>query len=318
MKSIDYDGKPISAPGMWAKVGLDRYHGNLCDGPSISSSGLRSIFLKSPAHYWDTSYLNPQRSDHEDDKESFVLGRAVHHLILGEPFFAKLFVIRPAEMADEEGEIKPWHGGRNVCKKWLAEQEKTGRTVLIGEQVERIKGMALSLGKHPLIRAGVLNGLIERSLVFQDKETGVWVKARPDAIPTDSGDFGELKTARGIGDDADRAMRTYRYDMQASVMRMAARTVLNMDMSSFSLVFVESKRPYCVDVVQIDKVDIDEAEHDVRAALKVFAHCLKTKEWFGPTGSQRDARTAFFPEQMRERAKFRREFLGDEIRSATT
>ena len=38
-----YDGQPITTPGIYSGVSMDRYHGpDLCAGPSISSSGLRT------------------------------------------------------------------------------------------------------------------------------------------------------------------------------------------------------------------------------------------------------------------------------------
>lgn len=316
MKTIKWTGEVVAAPGMFSDIPLSTYHETvdgkykaLCAGPSISSSGLRTIFTDSPAHWWVKSPMNPNRVEQTDNK-SLTLGRAAHHLLVGQPNFAREFIIRPDEIGG-----KPWHGNRNECKAWLEAATQSGKTVLTAEMVDDIKGMAISLGKHPLVQAGILRGLIERSIVFRDKETGIWIRVRPDSIPTDSGDFADIKTSKEIGDGTDAAMRNYRYDMQATLVRWACREVLDVEFASFSDVFVESSAPYCVDVVTIASQDLDEAEADCRAALRTFAHCLKTGEWFGPVGTQRDARTAFFSESFRERAKFRREFLQREIGS---
>ena len=51
-----------------------------------------------------------------------------------------------------------------------------------------------SLAEEPLIKAGILNGLVEHTMVYQDKETGVWIKVRPDCVPTDGADISDLKT----------------------------------------------------------------------------------------------------------------------------
>lgn len=319
LKTIKWDGEKITEPGVYADVDMIRYHElvggkyvPLCAGVSTSSSALRVIFNKSPAHFWDKSPMNPNRAE-QADSEAFIKGRAAHLLLVGQPNFAREFVIRPDTYTDKKtGEEKKWNGNATPCIEWLASAAKSGRTVLTGKMVDDIRGMAISLGKHPLVQAGILRGLIERTLVFRDKETGIWVKARPDAIPTDSGDFADIKTSAGVGEDADKSIRNFRYDVQGSLVRWACRE-LELPFSSFSDVFVESTSPYCVDVVTIDTRDLDEAEHDCRAALRTLAHCLKTKEWFGPVGTQRDARTAFFSEAFRERAKFRREFLQREI-----
>jgi hypothetical protein len=256
--------------------------------------------------------MNPNRIERAET-ESLIVGRAAHHLLVGQPQFAKEFVIRPDTYPEKKtGEPKKWTMAADYCKQWAAAQEQTGRTILASEEVEKIKGMAISLGKHPLVQAGILRGLIERSIVFKDKATGIWVRTRPDSIPTDSGDYADIKTSKEIGEGTEAAMRNYRYDMQAALLRWACREV-GLPFSSFADVFVESKPPHCVDIVTIDTRDLDEAESDCRTALKVFSHCLKTGEWFGPVGTQRDARTAFFSEQFRERTKFRREFLQREI-----
>ncbi|HSV24351.1 MAG TPA: PD-(D/E)XK nuclease-like domain-containing protein, partial [Xanthobacteraceae bacterium] len=295
----------ITAPGIYADVPMQAYHElvdgkyvPLCDGPSISSSGLRKIFTQSPAHFWAKAPMNSDRIE-EADKKAFVLGRAAHLLLVGQPHFAREFIIRPDTYEDEKtGSEKPWNGNANKCKGWLAAAKQSSKTVLTTDMVEDIKGMAISLGKHPLVRAGILNGLIERSIIFRDKGTGIWVRTRPDSIPTDSGDYADIKTSFEIGEGTEKAMRNFRYDMQAALLRWACREV-GLPFSSFADVFVESTPPYCVDIVTIDTRDLDEAEADCRIALKVFAHCLKSGEWWGPVGTQRDARTAFFSEQFR-------------------
>lgn len=299
----------ISKKGVYS-LSMADYHGQPCIGPSVSSSGLRTIFSESPAHFWVKSSLNPNAIE-QKDSEAFVFGRAAHHLLLGEDDFSTLFVVRP-----EEIEGAAWQGNRTVCKKWIADQQKAGRTVLTPAQIEAIRGMARSLAAHPLIDAGILNGDIEKSLIWQDKETGIWLKARPDAIPNDSGDFADLKTTSETGFKLDRSVSAYRYDMQAALTKWACKEVLGIDMEEFSFVFVEKEPPHCVDVLVLDKEDIQAAEHDLRAALRTLAYCLKNNDWFGPSGTQRDARYVSLGEFARNSALARREFLEREIKPA--
>jgi len=313
VKIETWDGRPIAKSGAFKGIPIDKYHSSsICAGPSTSSGDLRILFSKSPAHCWNESRLNPNRSS-ETEKAHFSLGRATHHLLLGERWFSKAFVIQPSELVDPRtGELRPWQGNRTVCREWLETARKSGRTPLTADAVENIKGMAMALGRESLVIAGILRGQIEVSLVFRDKETGLFVRARPDAIPTDSGDFADLKTTADIL-NVDKSIRSYRYDMQAGVVRWACREVLGIEMSSFSLIFVESAPPHCVQIVTLEQQDLDEGEADARVALRTFAHCLKTKRWFGPQGSQRDARAAYFSDTFREQTKFRRELLAREI-----
>jgi hypothetical protein len=299
--------KKITRDGVY-RMSLADYHGQPCDGPSISSSGLRTIFQKSPAHFWSTSSLNPE-AEPQEDSAAFVLGRAAHHLLLGEDDFSTLFIARPETLKGE-----PWHGNRTVCKAWLSEQDLAGRTVLMPSDIKAIRGMARSLSAHPLVKAGILNGEIEQSLIVKDKKTGLYLKSRPDVIPNDSGDFADLKTSSVFGPELDKEIGKYGYDMQAALVAMNYREVFEGRLlQSFSFVFVETKAPHCVEVLTLKSEDIEEAEKDLRAAIDTFAYCLRTGDWFGPGGTQRDARFAHIPDWVSRDRAFRRDELRREI-----
>lgn len=123
-------GKQITKPGIYSNIPLESYHrGDICDGPSVSSNGLRTLFRKSPAHFYDAWPGNPDHFENVD-KEEFILGRAVHHLVLGEPAFAKHFVGQPDSYDDPKtGEEKAWSNLSNVCKAWNAEQARLRRAI---------------------------------------------------------------------------------------------------------------------------------------------------------------------------------------------
>jgi hypothetical protein len=284
MEATLWTGEPIDTPGLYRGVSMDAYHGQLTTGPSISSSGLRTIFYESAAHYFAGSYLNPNRVE-EEPGEALIFGRAAHHLLLGEAEFGRHFVVRPEELNGA-----PWQGNRKDCKLWLEAMRAERLTVLVGKQIEHIRGMAASLAGHPLIHAGALNGLIEHSLVWQDPETGIWLKARPDAIPTTDLDFSDLKTAADVTDEGiETAIGRDGLNMQGALVAMGCRAVFGRELTSFSLVFVEKTPPYCVRVKTLKPCDLELGEQQVRAALSVFARCIETGRWPGPGGEQTDA-----------------------------
>lgn len=290
MIEFAWNGKTITNPGLYRDIDISRYHEvingkhvPLCDGPSISSTGLRTIANEDPEHFYAGWAGNPNRVE-RTEKEHFVIGRAVHHLLLGQSFFAKEFIIRPDELMDPKtGEMKPWQGNRTVCKEWMERAQASGRAVLSGEMVENIKGMSIKLGRHPLVRAGILNGKVERSLIWKDKETGIWLKARPDAIPTDSGDFTDFKSTISVQWlDLMRTLEDFSYHQQAALVREGAREVLGMEMSTFTLLFQEKKNPWSVRDVRLKDNDLDRGQKQNRAALRTFWRCLKNNEWPGP------------------------------------
>jgi len=268
---------------------LSQYHrGDICVGPSVSSSSLRKIMEYSPAHFFAYSPLNPNRRP-EPDKKAFRLNRALHHLILGEAFFSKLFIVHPEAIADDEGKdaglVKPWNNHRKKCKAWIAEQQADGKTVLTPDEVEQIIGMSKTLAENSEVREGILRGWVERSMFWQDEETGLWVKARPDSIPRNL-EYGDLK---GTGttvrwDDMQKSIEDWRYYQQAALVAEGTRILFGEEMKQFTYVFVENKYPHCVDTVEIKDDDLKRGHEDNRVARRIIAHCLKTGHWYGPGG----------------------------------
>ena len=273
---------PITKPGIYPGINIDVYHsGGICNGPSVSSTGLRRLWNMSPAHFWHEWSCNPKHVPVKPTKP-MILGRAAHHIFLGEDDFATLFIMQPDALPDEDGDLLPWQGNRKVCRQWLKDQAKAGRTVLTAEQLETIRGMGQSLAKDPLVQAGALNGTIECSMFTRDKETGLWLKARPDAIPTSDGDFSDIKTIDDISDDG--IFRALRYNglHQQGALIWEVCDALNQPFTSFNLVFVESKPPHCVRVVPLTDDDLNRGRRQNRAMLRLIATCINENRWPGP------------------------------------
>lgn len=277
MNITKWNGQPITKPGIYSGVPMEVYHGaNLCDGPSVSSSGLRKIVNQSPAHYFCESPYNPDRIE-QKETEALTFGRAAHHLLLGEDDFNTLYVVRPDK----------WDSWRtDAAKQWKIAQEEQGRTVLLPGKLETIRGIARSLASHPLIDAGILNGAIEQTIVWRCKDTGVWLKARPDAIPNDAGDFADLKTTTSVQSaDLARAIAEHGYHQQAALIAAGWHALTGHDIASFSFVFVEKSPPFCTRIVTLKDDDLARGERQNYQATKIFAACMASGEWPGPGGA---------------------------------
>lgn len=321
MRVIRWDGEPISKPGVYSGVPMAAYHGGkLCVGPSISSSGLRTIFdpARGPMSYWIESPLNEKRIEPEE-KEAFVLGRATHHLFLGEADFGKHFTARPAELNG-----KPWQGNRTECREWLDAMADAGLTVLSPGQIEAIRGMGGLLPwqdgledsgiKNSFLGRSILRGLIEHTVVAQDPATGIWLLSRPDAIPVDSTEAGDLKTTTDVGHKAlGWTLDDYRYDMQAELAARCLQQAAGVELTSFSFIFVMKRPPHAVRVVELNRDNIADAAADNDIAIRTFAHCLKTGRWPGPGGAVSDAIPLSRSQRSLEEAAGRRSILEMEL-----
>jgi hypothetical protein len=268
-----WDGQKIGQPGIYS-LPIEFYHGDACVGPSISSSGLRTIESLTPKHFFNDSYLNPNRAP-QKQKDAFDFGRAAHTLLLGESGFRDQFVVRP----------DIWDSWRtNDAKAWKASQIKAGKTVLDSDDIEAIKAIAESLQSDPLVSLGLLNGEIERSLIWQDKETGIWLKSRPDALPVNADIVADLKTTdRADPVSVRRTILDYGYHMQLALVGMGMKELLGRTLGNDDhvLVFVEKKAPFCVNVKPVDIEWIAAGRMQIRRALRTFADCLSKGEWPG-------------------------------------
>lgn len=328
MNVIPWNGEPISEPGIYSGVPMNVYHSaGLCVGPSISSSGLRTIFdpAKGPMAYWVYSPLNPNAQE-QPDSEAFILGRAAHHLFLGEADFGRNYTAEPETYPDSKtGQMKPWSNNSNFAKEWREHVEAEGLTVLTRKQLDQIRGMAgvlpwqagledSGLRNNAVVRAGALQGLIEHSIIAFDAETGVWLKSRPDVIPTDSLEFNDFKTSADVSDEAIRkTLDSYRYDMQADLASTCMEQACGSPFTSHGFIFASKSVPHATAVAELDPEDLAEAAKDNRTALRTFARCLETNRWPGPAGQRGDAAVICRSAWNRTRASDRRAYLEQEL-----
>jgi hypothetical protein len=306
-KGITWKGGSIVEPGIYSNMPLDHYHSAaVCDAPAISSSGLRTIFNSSPAHYWVGSPYNKQRLD-EPTPRHFALGRAMHHLAMGQAAFDREFAVTPEYTKNAQGASVAWSLRTNHAKAWIEACEKSKRDWITRSEIEQIRGMSEALAANGFVTgAGVLQGFVERSGFYRDEETGVWLKIRPDVIPSHrGGEMVDLKTCASVQwPDLLRAVENHGYDQQFSLMREVLRK-LKMPFTAAALVFVEKTPPHCVRVVELSDDDLDMGEAKNRTALRRFALCWNANRWPGPGGERRDAETLKLTDAARARADSR-------------
>jgi hypothetical protein len=283
MKIIKWNGKKIAMQGVYSGIPLATYHSaGICEGKAVSSSPIRKAWSQSMAHFFDTWCENPGAEPTEPTRE-MILGSAAHHLLLGEAAFASQYVARPLTYRDlKTAEEKKWHASAGPCVKWEALQAKAKKTVVTEDELNRIKGMARSLVLEPLVSAGILSGSVECSMFAKDPETGLWLKSRPDVIPGEGGDFVDLKTAGEITTVAlQSAIRSRGYHIQGGLTWQVCE-LLGIPFETFILMFVESRRPFCVYPVPIDDRDLARGRLECRSVLRKIAGCLQTGVWPGP------------------------------------
>jgi PDDEXK-like domain of unknown function (DUF3799) len=304
MQSILWDGKKIQEPGIRRGLSLTAYHTQtVCDAPSISHSIAGPLLFESPAHAKANSPLNPHHSIDATNNDSLLLGAAYHSILAGEPLHSNL-AFCPND----------FDARRKKDREWAAEQAAAGLIVVTPKRAEQLKGMIQTLGDHPLVRAGLLNGAPERAMFWRDRERAFWKKARPDQIPNDSGDYVNLKTtSRQVTyHNLQRVIVDFHYDMQAAMVAEGARE-LGLPFTSFSFVFVETQSPYCVRVMTLKDEDLERAHRLNQLAYDIFWACLQSNCWPGPGDDRPDAEYIDLPDWYRKSVEDRVKFQLREV-----
>jgi hypothetical protein len=260
----------ISAPGVYT-LSMADYHGNTCVGPSISASGLTMIERYCPARFYAESYLNPNRAP-EADTEAMLIGRAMHTLILeGDEAWSKEWAVEPAD-ADRR---------TKVAREWIAERAALGIGVIRHRDWLAIKAMADAVRAHPMASKAFTDGEPERSLVWQDTETKVWLKSRPDWLPHRGGIVPNYKTALcAKPDDFERQAFALGYHQSAALCQDGMRAVLDRKTIPYFIV-QEKVEPHLILIATMKDEALEWARLQNQRALRLFADCLDRDQWPG-------------------------------------
>lgn len=258
---------PVQGPGVY-DVAADDYHSQrICPGPSVSSTGLRRLLRECPARFWAQSDMNPDRVP-QKEKKSLAFGRAAHALMLGEPEFHKHFIVSPFEsfMTKE-------------ARHWRDEQT---RQIVRPEELVIIRDMVVSQRKSDECCRAFKKGAPEKSIVWKDDETGIWLKVRPDWLPNDpvTAFITEYKTAETIQPRRlSSAVFEYGYEMQAALMLDGVRIVTGKPPVGIAHIAQEKEPPYLVAAFLFSEEHLMWGRMQYRKALRIFARCLEAGRW---------------------------------------
>jgi hypothetical protein len=252
----------IFAPGESCRLGIshETYHS---DRSCVSSTGLKVLACRTPAHYRD--YLDgPPRKE----TPALFMGTAIHARVLEPAEFDSRYVIAP--ISDKRS--AEW-------KEFVA--ANPGRIPLTENQRAVIEGIAENVFKHNTASELLRRGLKELTVIWQDEETGLWLKIRPDCLCLNSGTCMDLKSA----EDADkhafaRACEKYNYDISAAMYLDGLRTVLKRD---FDYAFLAAEKDGSRQISLYGASDemLLRGHRRYREALATLAKCVRENRWPG-------------------------------------
>jgi hypothetical protein len=268
----------ITKPGAYSAdaVPIEAYHGNeICPGPSISASGLKLIRAKSPLHYWHQSPLNPNRPA-QPEKRHFAIGKAVHDVLLLGDRWPSAYHITPP------GFSRAAKVQQAAAIAAADEAQSEGRTVLTSDDAATVRAMAASLRSNTFAAAALANGEPEVTLVWQDNETGVWCRARPDFLPYKRKIIPDVKTAADGSPAAfAKAIGNFGYHIAAAHYMAGIEAIYGERPTNWLHAVIETPAPHVVSLYELPPESIDVGEDERRRALRTFADCLAADRWPG-------------------------------------
>jgi hypothetical protein len=242
------------------------YH---ADRSCVSVSGLKQI-LRSPAHF--QAYL--QGATNKETPAKF-LGTAVHARLLEPELYASEYVVAP--------------GSDKRTKEYKEfELANANKRILTADQMAAVEGIAHSVAQHASATTLLRAGLVEHSIIWQDEETGIWQKIRPDClcIDFDTGICLDVKKTVDASPAAFvRSCVNYDYDLQAAVYLEGLRQVFQRD---FDFVFLaaEESAPHGCALYGAPEEMLMRGVRRYRQAMNLLKRCRETNEWpcYQPAG----------------------------------
>lgn len=264
----------IREPGVY-DIPNAAYHAQICDDVSYSRSDLWPLRERSPRHFWDRSPGNPAAREHERTTQ-LDFGAAAHAVLLEGTLPEDEFVIQPFGGTYANNS----HGWKRDEKQaWKQEQHAAGRIIVSNDDLEIIKAMADELYEHPMIRDGLFQGAVERSVFW--KHDGVWLKARPDVQPNDAMLADYKSMARADIAFMGKAVERYGYHMQMAMQIDGLKEAAGHTIEHAAIVAQEKEPPYVVTVYPLDHKLLAAGRFEYQQAVKTIKECTEAGFWPG-------------------------------------
>lgn len=275
----------ISEPGAYPDIDMEVYHhaANLLPEPSLSSSGAKTILEKSPAHFWHTSPMNPNRPLQED-KPHFSIGKAAHDLLLLGGDWEKNYFVLPEGFS----RAKTKQFAEEIAAADFAKSK--GKTLIRAADMELVKRIADKISSSEDARNALIRGVPELTLVWQDELTGVWLRARPDFMPFSCIEGAPIRVVTDLKMMAatncsprgfSKAIDNFGYHISAAHYGEGIKQIYGKYPTHWLHIVVEKDEPHTVSLYELPAEDIERGRLLMRQAINVFAECRKRNDWPG-------------------------------------
>lgn len=206
--------------------------------------------------------------------DALILGQAMHYRILQPEYYLSAVAVAP--------EInRRTNAGKAEWEEF--QQANADKVILKPDQAETVEAMGQEVWKLKTVDKLLSGAECEVSLLWEDKDTGVRCKGRPDAYREDLGCVIDLKTTRGAGRyNFMKSIAQYGYHRQAA-WYMEGLKALGKKAEIFVFIAVEKEAPYLCAVYQLKQSAIDIGMTKNRESLRKYQACSQANYWPGYT-----------------------------------
>ncbi|EPM2106595.1 exodeoxyribonuclease VIII [Escherichia coli] len=252
-------------PGIYYGISNENYHA----GPGVSKSQLDDI-ADTPA-----LYLWRKNAPVDTTKtKTLDLGIAFHCRVLEPEEFSNRFIVAPEFN-------RRTNAGKEEEKAFLMECASTGKTVITAEEGRKIELMYQSVMALPLGQWLVESaGHAESSIYWEDPETGILCRCRPDKIIPEFHWIMDVKTTADI-QRFKTAYYDYRYHVQDAFYSDGYEAQFGVQPTFVFLVAsttIECGR-YPVEIFMMGEEAKLAGQLEYHRNLRTLADCLNTNEW---------------------------------------
>jgi exodeoxyribonuclease VIII len=236
----------------------------------LSNSMLSKIAI-SPLHFKESQNNPVEKTD------ALIFGSLLHCLVLEPENFNRDFAIEPIVN-------KRTNEGKEILVQFYLENAE--KTIVNEEQLKLANILKDKIMEHEIARKLLIGkGETEVSLFWEDEETGIKCKGRPDKLFKKI--IVDLKTSRSAKpEEFMKHAYEFNYHKQAYWYSWGYEQCFKEEPKGFVFIAVEKEKPYAVAVYEVTELFKEIGKIEARQNLLTYKDCADKGKWWGYDGEK--------------------------------
>ena len=255
-------------PGIYPNLSNEYYHGHK---ESYSRSALME-FKKSPYHYW-SKYINPNYKE-PVRSDALNFGAAFHMFVLEYELFKETYIIEPPTLLLKNVGREKYE--ENKAQKLAAKLSR--QPTITEEEFHTIQDMAKALVDNLTTAQLIFDATYEQSLFWEDKDSGLLLKARPDIMHSNM--IVVLKTCNDASPEAFQyAMAKNGYHVQGAMIREGWKILTGEVIDTVINICIEKTYPHAIGIYIIDELALSTGEAEFKRLAYNLRSAIDSNDW---------------------------------------